>query len=114
MPRPDAAAVNELQARVCKALADPKRLMLINELREGPRSVGDLVESLHISQPNVSHHLAVLKDRGLVATRRFGSSVHYSLTSPRITQAMDLLRQFLAEEHGWDSGADRTTDAPRP
>lgn len=104
MPRPDAAAVNELHARVCKGLADPKRLLLLNELRDGPRSVGDLAESLHISQPNVSRHLAVLKDRGLVTTQRFGSSIHYSLTSSKIIQAMDLLREFLAEEHGWDPG----------
>lgn len=107
MPQLDAASVNELHARVCKALADPKRLLLINELREGPRSVGDLSESLDISQSNVSRHLAVLKDRGLVATQRFGSSVHYSLTSPKIVQAVDLLWEFMAEERGWEPDVSR-------
>ena len=46
MARLDAAEINELHARVCKGLADPKRLLIINELRDGPRSVGDLAEAL--------------------------------------------------------------------
>jgi DNA-binding transcriptional ArsR family regulator len=103
----DTAAVNELHARVCQALADPKRLLILDALRDGPRSVGDLAESLHISQPTVSRHLAVLKDRGMVAARRFGSSVHYSLTSRKIIDAIDLLRQFVAEERGWERDGGR-------
>jgi DNA-binding transcriptional ArsR family regulator len=98
--RPDAAGISELHARVCKALADPKRLLIINELRDGPRSVGDLAGALGISQPNVSRHLALLRDRGFVATQRFGSSVHYRLASPKILEAMDLLREFMAEQLG--------------
>ena len=100
MARPDAAGISELHARVCKALADPKRLLIINELREGPRSVGDLAGALGISQPNVSRHLALLRDRGFVTTQRFGSSVHYQLASPKILRAMDLLREFMTEELG--------------
>lgn len=98
MARLDAAGISELHARVCKALADPSRLLIINELREGPRSVGDLAEALGVSQPNVSRHLALLRDRGFVTAQRFGSSVHYALASPKILQAVDLLREFMAEE----------------
>ncbi len=98
--RMDAAGISELHARVCKALADPTRLLIINELRDGPRSVGDLGEALGISQPNVSRHLALLRDRGFVTTERFGSSVHYSLASPKILRAVDLLREFMAEQLG--------------
>ena len=96
----ETAEINQLHARVCKALADPKRLLIINELREGPRSVGDIAAALGISQPNVSRHLALLRDRGFVTTERFGSSVHYALTSPKILRAVDLLREFMAEERG--------------
>ena len=96
----DAAGISELHARVCKALADPTRLLIINELRDGPRSVGDLAEALGISQPNVSRHLAMLRDRGFVTAERFGSSVHYALASPKILRAMDLLREFMTEEQG--------------
>ncbi len=96
----DAADISELHARVCKALADPKRLLIINELRDGPRSVGELADALGVSQPNVSRHLAVLRDRGFVTAERFGSSVHYSLASPKVLRAVDLLREFMAEELG--------------
>jgi DNA-binding transcriptional ArsR family regulator len=99
--RLDAAKISELHARVCKALADPKRLLIINELRDGPRSVGDIAEALGLSQSNVSRHLAVLRDRGFVTAERFGSSIHYGLASPKILRALDLLREFMAEELGW-------------
>lgn len=101
MPHLDAAEITELHARVCKALADPTRLLIINELRDGPRSVGEIAEALEISQPNVSRHLALLRDRGIVTTQRAGSNIFYELTSPKIVRAVDLLRQFMAEELGW-------------
>ncbi len=100
MARLDAADINEMHARVCKALADPKRLLIINELRDGPRTVGDIASALEISQPNVSRHLAVLRDRGFVIAERLGSNVRYSLASPKILRAVDLLREFMAEELG--------------
>ena len=100
MARPDAAGISELHARVCKALADPTRLLIINGLREGPRSVGDLAGALGISQPNASRHLALLRDRGFVTAERSGNSVRYGLASPKILRAVDLLREFMAEEVG--------------
>ena len=100
MARLDAADISEMYARVCKALADPKRLLIINELRDGPRTVGDIASALEISQPNVSRHLAVLRDRGFVIAERLGSNVRYSLASPKILRAVDLLREFMAEELG--------------
>lgn len=103
MARLKAAEINELHARVCKALADPKRLLILNELRDGPRAVGDIAEALGISQPNVSRHLGVLRDRGFVTAERAGISVQYALASPKILRAMDLLREFMVEERGWHS-----------
>jgi len=108
----DAAGINELHARVCKAIADPNRLLIINELRDGPMSVGEIAEALGISQPNASRHLAVLRDRGIVTTQRAGSSVYYALTSQKIVQAVDLLGDFMAEELGWRPPAVQTLAAP--
>ncbi|HEX4978115.1 MAG TPA: ArsR family transcriptional regulator, partial [Nocardioides sp.] len=54
MDRNVAAELHELHARVCKAIADPKRLLILNELRDRELSVGDLCESLDLSQSNVS------------------------------------------------------------
>ena len=120
MARLDAAEINELHARVCKGLADPKRLLIINELRDGPKAVGDIASALQISQPNVSRHLAVLRDRGFVTAERLGSNVRYALASPKILRAVDLLREFMSEELGPRPAADlrpaadaRVSGAPR-
>lgn len=87
-----------LHAHVCKGLADPKRLLIIDALRHGEATVSDLVERLSIPQANVSQHLAVLRDKGLVKSRRDGQWAYYSLTSDKIIQAVDLLREVMAEQ----------------
>lgn len=98
MVRLNASDINELYARVCKALADPNRLLIINELRDGPKAVGEIASALELSQPNVSRHLAVLRNRGFVVAERVSSNVRYSLASPKILRAMDLLREFMTSE----------------
>lgn len=85
----------DLHAHICKGLADPKRLLILNALRDGERSVSDLVDDLSLPQANVSQHLAVLRERGLVETRREGQRVFYSVTSNKIILAMDLLREVM-------------------
>ncbi len=87
-----------LHASVCKGLADPKRLLIINILRDGEMSVGEICESLDLPQSNVSQHLAILRDKGLVRARREGQRMMYSLSSPKIISAMDLLREVMNEQ----------------
>jgi DNA-binding transcriptional ArsR family regulator len=98
--RLDAAEIGELHARVCKALADPNRLLIINELRDGPRSAGAIAEALGVPQPHVSRQLALLRDRGFVTAARSGRSMRYFLASPKILRAVDLLREFMAGDLG--------------
>ena len=86
-----------LHAHLCKALAHPTRLLVIDELRDGPRSVGELAERLGLPQSNLSQHLGVLRDQRLVQTRRDGNAVYYSLRDRRLTQAFDLLREVLRQ-----------------
>ena len=85
----------QLHAHLCKALAHPTRLLIIDELRDGPRSVSDLVDRIGLKQSNLSQHLGILRDQRLVIARREGQVVYYSLRDPRVTQAFDLLRQVL-------------------
>jgi len=94
----DATEVYEFHARICKALADPKRLLIINELRDGPRSVSEISTALGISHSNASQHLAILRDRGIVFAERAGMNTFYTMRSPKIHQAIELLRQFMAED----------------
>ena len=88
----------QLQAELCKSLADSKRLMIVHELREGEKSVGELAEALGMKQSNTSQHLAVLRNAGVILPRREGSTVFYSLASPRIGDACDLVRAVIAEQ----------------
>lgn len=104
MPRADAEEIYQLYARVCKAIADPKRLLIINELRDGPRTVGDVAAALGIPQANASQHLAVLRRRRIVTTQRAGSHIYYALTSQKVVQAVDLLCEFMAERRASGPG----------
>jgi ArsR family transcriptional regulator len=88
--------VNLLHAHVCQALADPKRILILYALAEGPKYVSELAERLDIPQPTVSRHLKVLRERSLVETEREGAAVYYSLTDKRVIEALELLRAVLA------------------
>ena len=89
--------VMRMHAQVCAALADPNRILLLYSIAEQPRSVGDLVKALGISQPAVSRHLQNLRERRMVTATRDGQNVFYSLADQRIIQALDLLRSVLAD-----------------
>ncbi len=90
--------IHQLHAELCQALADPKRILILYALSEHSLTVGELTELLGIRQSNVSQHLAVLRDRGLVSAERDGTSIHYSLTYPKVVGALDLLRGVLKEK----------------
>ena len=85
----------QLHAHLCKALAHPTRLLIIDELRDGSASVSELVERIGLRQSNLSQHLGILRDQKLVIARRDGQTVYYRLRDARVTQAFDLLRQVL-------------------
>jgi ArsR family transcriptional regulator len=97
MGNPLEQEVNLLHAQICQGLADPKRILLLYALEAGARRVTDLAEVLDMPQPNVSHHLKILRDRSLVSTERRGTAVYYSLADRRVIQALDLLRAMLAD-----------------
>jgi len=89
--------IYQLHAEICQALSDPTRILILYELRDGPRNVGELAEPLDTPQPTISRHLKVLRDRRLVLAERNGTSVYYSLADRRVVKALDLLREVLAQ-----------------
>ncbi|MGB9775024.1 MAG: ArsR/SmtB family transcription factor [Anaerolineae bacterium] len=93
-----------LHAQVCQGLADPKRILLLYALAEGPRRVTDLAETLELPQPTVSHHLKILRERGLVTAEQEGTAVYYALADERVIQALDLLREVLRDQLALRSG----------
>jgi DNA-binding transcriptional ArsR family regulator len=78
-------------ARLLKALSNKDRLMILCYLAEGERKVGDLEELLELRQPTLSQQLARLRSEGLVATRRAGKSIYYSLASPEVQAVIETL-----------------------
>lgn len=85
----------KLKAEISKTFSDPKRLMIINELRHGEKQVSELAQALKLPQAVVSRQLALLRTRGVVTPRREGTSVYYSLTDLKIIEACDLVHQVL-------------------
>ncbi len=86
-----------LHERICQALGDPKRLMILYMLNQRPRNVGELASELNMPQPTVSHHLKTLRERSLVKVHKEGTTVCYSLADKRVIQALDLLRSVLKD-----------------
>jgi ArsR family transcriptional regulator len=95
--RPDVAAPTtederQRYAAVSHALADAKRLCVLECLAQGERSVSELSREAGCHVPNMSQHLAVLRSAGLVVSRRDGNTVLYRLSDPRILEAYQLIK----------------------
>src|SRR5579864_791180 len=100
-PTLDLATMQAGAANACallKVLANPDRLLLMCQLSQGERCVGDLEEQLGIRQPTLSQQLGVLRDNSLVETRREGKSIFYSIASKEAIAVMNVLYdQFCAQ-----------------
>jgi ArsR family transcriptional regulator, virulence genes transcriptional regulator len=81
-----------LHAEFCKTLSDANRLLIISELAKGELPVNELTRRLGLQQSNVSKHLGLMRENGLVNSRREGTTIYYSLSDTRIYEAISLLR----------------------
>ena len=90
--------VELLHSRVCYALADPKRVLILYLLSQGEMIVNDIAEALDTPQPTVSRHLRILRERNLVEGERDGTTITYKLSDARIIQALDLMREILVTQ----------------
>jgi ArsR family transcriptional regulator, virulence genes transcriptional regulator len=89
--------IYQLHAEFCKTLSDANRLLIISELSRNELPVHELTDRLGLQQSNVSKHLSYMREHGLVKSRREGSSIYYSLTDPRIYEAINLLRAVQSD-----------------
>jgi ArsR family transcriptional regulator len=88
----------ELIADRFKALAEPMRLRILDALRDGEATVGEIVEHTGAGQANVSRHLNLLYRQGLVARRKDGLNVYYRIADPAIFRLCDLVCSSLEEQ----------------
>ncbi len=99
-PVPDAARIAEMHshagdaAQLLKALGNEQRLLVLCNLLAGPLSVGELNERVELSQSALSQHLALLREAGLVDTRREAQTIYYSLPPGPVTRVMAVLQEI--------------------
>jgi ArsR family transcriptional regulator len=86
-----------LQAEFCKGMAHPKRILILNVLKDGEKSVNALAELTGIPQPNLSQHLSFMRQIGILQTRRQGLNVCYSIADYRIVEACELVREAIGQ-----------------
>ncbi len=84
------AAAGEV-SRLMKALSNPDRLLLLCQLAQGEKRVGELEELVGVLQPTLSQQLGVLRDEGLVATRRDAQTIYYRIGNPAVMRILDVL-----------------------
>ena len=90
-----------LASRLMKVMSNPDRLMLLCQLSQGEKRVGELEDILGIVQPTLSQQLTVLREEELVTTRRDGKNIYYQISSP---QAMAVMTVMYQQFCGTDAG----------
>jgi ArsR family transcriptional regulator len=94
----DRDRVHELHASICKTFANPWRLRIVESLGAREHTVSELAETLGIPKSNVSQHLGIMRQKGVVDYRREGGYVFYRLSNPKILEACRLMREVLLEQ----------------
>ena len=88
----------EMQAEICKTLTNPKRIEILNTLKTEEKTVSELVTVLGASKANVSQHLAVMRHKGILTTRREGVNIYYRVANPKVIEACALMKEVLFEQ----------------
>lgn len=87
--------IYEIHASICQCLANPKRLEIINTLRDKEMAVTELAEKMGITKANLSQHLSIMRGKGILKSRREGVNIYYSLANPKVIHACDIMREVL-------------------
>ena len=88
----------QFHAEVCKSIVHPKRLEILDHLRDQERSVNELAQLMEVPAANVSQHLAILRNSGVVQKRVDGTTAYYSLIDQRVVEALDLMSRVMEEQ----------------
>jgi ArsR family transcriptional regulator len=93
----DDIIIYELHSKICKALANPIRIEIIEILNNGELNFGDILKILDISKSNLSQHLSVMVSNGLVLQRKEGTNSYFKLSSEKVALACQIMRDVLLE-----------------
>lgn len=89
------AALRRFKAEVFQALGHPTRIAVVEALRDGELTAGQLLAQLEVEQANLSQHLAVLRAKQVVVSRKVGNQAYYTLRDPVLTKVLDLLKGYF-------------------
>ncbi len=95
-------ALRQFKADVFQALAHPTRIAIVEALRDGELPAGTIIEKLELEQANASQHLAVLRAKQIVVSRREGNQVFYAVRDPLLIEVLDVMRRYF-QSHVEDS-----------
>ena len=87
--------VYEIQAEIFKAIGHPIRLQIVKFLQDGERTVTEIVKAVNAEQSNVSRHLSLLRQAGVLSSRKEGLKVYYSLRIPNLTQILTCVNEVV-------------------
>ena len=88
-------ALRQFKSEIFQGLANPTRIAIVELLRDGELSAGQMIEKLGIEQANVSQHLAVLRAKQIVVNRKVGNQVFYSIRDRALIEVLDILRRYF-------------------
>jgi ArsR family transcriptional regulator len=90
--------IYQYHAEMCQVFSHPKRLEVINVLRDGEMSVSELAQNLGLAVGNLSQHLSMMKERHILLTRKEGNMVYYRIANPKLIRCFDMMREMLFEQ----------------
>jgi len=88
-------ALRRFKSEIFQGLANPTRIAIVELLGEGEQSAGQLIEKLGIEQANASQHLAVLRAKQIVVSRKVGNQVYYSIRDRALIEVLEILRSYF-------------------
>jgi DNA-binding transcriptional ArsR family regulator len=91
----DMDSLRQFKSEIFRGLAHPTRIAIVEVLRKGEMTAGQLAKELHLEQANASQHLSILRAKMLVANRKVANQVYYSLRDPVLAEVLDALRGYL-------------------
>lgn len=90
--------LNEIKARIFKSLAHPTRLKIVDFLADGEKCVCEMIPLLKLEQPNISQHLNILRQEGIVENEKRGLSVFYRIKNKKLNKLLLILDEIISEE----------------
>jgi len=87
-----------MHGEMCKVFTSPVRLEILDILRDGEKSVSELVQLTGYFQANISQHLQIMKDKGILKLEKKGNFVYYSIVNPKVSEAFGIMKEIMMDQ----------------